>query len=233
MASMSHNLKRDYRKLAFQALEPRTMMTGNVAVSVVKGDLKITGDKGGNEVAIFQTITQGQVVPGSFFINGVNGTTINGGAGHVFTGVKRDFLIDLAGGNDTLTMGNDLTDNKFIIPRSLDLKLGDGNNVLFIKGITVSDDAKITGGVNTDKYDIRGSFGAPNVDNGLNDLTIKMGNGIGFLSLHNSLVRHDLTISTGTDTQDDVIDLSFMSIGHNATINTGAGATSWASMKLE
>ena len=140
MYAAKHNSNRTNRKLTFQTLESRQLMAGNVAVSVLNGDLKITGDVKDNDVAIVQTMQQGQVVPGSYYISGLNGTTINGASGGAyFTGVNHDFLINLTqGGNDHLAMGTNggfdpsLTNANFIVPHNLNVSFdvsGDNNQI--------------------------------------------------------------------------------------------------------
>src|SRR5262245_13037269 len=85
MSRRTNNSNRNYRTLRFQNLEERSMKAGDVAVSVsAAGDLLIQGDTEGNEVVVVQEVTQGQAVPGSFYVSGLNGTTINGGVGTYF-----------------------------------------------------------------------------------------------------------------------------------------------------
>jgi hypothetical protein len=211
------------RKLAFQALEPRAMMAGDVTVNVVNGDLVVTGDSGANEVAIFQTITDGQLIPGSFFVNGVNGTTINGGAGATFAGATRDFKIDLAGGSDRLTLGQGNHFSTFRVLGDLDIKMGNGANRVNLQGITVHDDASITTGTGGDNIQVRAIIGDPDVDGGHNDLTIKTGNGIDSAQVRHSVVRGDVLIDTGTGIEHDFVDLFQCSLNGNGTIKTGAG----------
>ena len=107
MYAAKHNSNRANRKLTFQTLESRQLMAGDVHVSVLNGDLKIEGDIKDNDVAVFQVIQQGQVVPGRFFVNGLNGTTINGGTnGFNAIGVNHDFLINMTQGGDDHSDGS-------------------------------------------------------------------------------------------------------------------------------
>src|SRR5262245_658603 len=107
MYAAKHNSNRMNRKLTFQTLQSRQLMAGNGSARVLGGDLLVKGDKLDTDVAIVQTMVQGHVVAGSYYISGLNGTTINGASGGAyFTGVNRDFLINLTqGGNDHLAMG--------------------------------------------------------------------------------------------------------------------------------
>src|SRR5207237_910140 len=78
---------------AFETLENRYMLSGNVTVSVAKGNLVIKGDNADNQITITSTT-----------ITGNGGTTVNG----VLTPVpipvfSGDIKMDLKGGNDTAT----------------------------------------------------------------------------------------------------------------------------------
>src|SRR5262249_45868122 len=101
MYAAKHSSNRTNRKLTFQTLESRQLMAGNVSAAVINGDLVVKGDVKSNDVAIFQVMQQGQVIPGRYFITGLNGTTINNGnSGFNATGVNRDFLIKMNLGGD-------------------------------------------------------------------------------------------------------------------------------------
>ena len=72
-----------------ESLESRQMMAGDVQVNVnSSGDLMITGDTQDNNIQIIQSMQQGAVIPGQFFVRGAPNThtTINGheiGRAHV------------------------------------------------------------------------------------------------------------------------------------------------------
>lgn len=223
MARTTNNSNRKYRRLTFQALEGRAMMAGDVAVSILNGDLRVTGDSQDNEVAIVQTIQQGQPVAGSFFVGGVNGTTVNGGGGQTFTGVTRDFSINLVGGADRITLGDNVATNHFTVPNDLRIDTGSGADTLALNRITVRDDTFITTGIEADRIDISGVFGVAGVDNGQNDMTINTGDGSDVMRLVNIFVRRDLNINTGTDSGSDLIDMAIGNIGRDVNIATGAG----------
>src|SRR4051794_22360384 len=157
---------RRHRRLGFQPLEERTMMAGDaganilggkVGVIVIAGDLYVTGDAAANNVAIAQVMQNGVPVNGNYVINGLNGTTINGGTGYRATGVTRDFIIDMGGGGDSLLLGPDpnfstpTSNNKLNVPRDLHVWMGNsgtaasyfGSNTFYANGITVGHDADI------------------------------------------------------------------------------------------
>src|SRR5690349_14561883 len=73
---------------------------GNVSVSLsAAGDLVITGDVLDNDIRITET-------GDDFFIEGLNGTDINGAANVTLT-VTRDIRIHMAGGNDNVSIIGD------------------------------------------------------------------------------------------------------------------------------
>ena len=163
------------RNLAFHALEERTLMAGDVAVSVVNGDLRITGDAAANDVAVVQTMQNGVLVTGSYFVTGRNGTTINGqAAGRTFTGVTRDFNINMGGNDDRVTLGqeNDLygPNNQVKVPRDLLINVGGGNNSVLLNGLFVGVMRRFLSGNATDNIFVHASV--------QNDLTINTGGGM-------------------------------------------------------
>jgi hypothetical protein len=229
MFSAKSNSNRNYRKLSFQNLESRQLMAGNVAVSVTAaGDLLVQGDTAGNDIAIFQSVTQGQADPGRFFVGGLNGTTINGSAsGSYFEGVNHDMVINLGEGSDHVNLGDGVSDFHFNVPNDLRINMGSGNNGVAINGITVRDDATITAGSGLDTVDVHGArIGvAGGVDGGLNDFTISTGNGTDVVRMRNFFARHNLNINAGglTDLGRDLVDLAIGDVGNDINISTGGG----------
>jgi hypothetical protein len=209
------------RTLSFHPLEERTMMAGDVAVSVVNGDLKITGDPGANDIAVVQTMFQGTKVTGSYYVTGRNGTTINGTAGGKnFPGVTRDFNINMGGNDDKVTLGSE-TDlygplNKLNVPRDLIVNAGGGYNSVLLGGIDVARNATITSGNARDIIGVHAKV--------QNDLTISTGGGADEVDVWNSFVGHNLAVDTGlNNTSDVVVMLTTMNIGNDVTITTGQG----------
>jgi hypothetical protein len=238
MASTSKNSNRTNRKLTFQTLESRQLMAGDVTVAVLNGDLKITGDAKDNDVAVVQTMVQGHVVPGSYYVSGLNGTTINGASGGAyFTGVTRDFLMNLTqGGNDHLAMGTNggynpaTTNANFIVPRNLSVSLDTvGNNNLELNGITVKNNASITAGAGDNTMDIRGNFGVKTKIQSLlphGNLTIKAGGGDNHLELHNGSVLQSVNIQMGLgQTGYDSVSIVAMNVGRDLGIQSGGGGS--------
>ena len=221
------------RKLAFHSLEERTMMAGDVSVSVVNGDLRIIGDGNANDVAVIQTMQNGALVNGSYFVTGRNGTTINGratadGVHNTFTGVTRDFAIAMGGSDDHVTIGPDGPgadlygpNNKVKVPRDIIANLGGGANTLLLNGLNVARNAFISSGNGADRLFVHASV--------QNDLTINTGAGTDLVDVYNSFARHNLSIdasSNNTNTSDVTVYLTTMNVGNDVNIATGGGQDS-------
>jgi hypothetical protein len=227
---------RRHRRLGFQPLEERTMMAGdaganilggNVAVIVIAGDLYVTGDAAANNVAIAQVMQNGVPVNGNYVINGLNGTTINGGTGYRATGVTRDFIIDMGGGGDSLLLGPDpnfstpTSNDKLNVPRDLNVWMGNsgtyasyfGSNTFYANGITVGHDADIRAGyAKEDHFYVRGKF--------KNDVAIDSVADAAYITMFNSSVSNDLDMSVEGQTLafDQEFSLYNVNIGHDARI---------------
>jgi hypothetical protein len=235
MCAAKHNSNRKNRKLTFQTLESRQLMAGNVSAAVINGDLVVKGDANSNDIAIFQVMQQGQIIPGRYVISGLNGTTINHGTGGFSaTGVNRDFLVEMnLGGNDHVAIGNmnpsnpNLTNASFVVPRNLKVTLDtSGDNNLEIKGITVRNNATITAGAGDNTMNIRGTFGtkSPFTTFPHGDLTIQAGGGNDLVEVHDGSVMHDLSIKLGGGQSGvDVVDVISMKVSHNLNIHSGGG----------
>ena len=196
-----------------------------VLVSVVDGDLLVTGNGQADQVAIVQSVEDGQPVAGRYFVGGQNGTTINGQTtGQFFQNVTRDIVVNLNGNNDRLTVGNGI-DGDFIAPRDLQIDTGAGADVVNINRVTVRDDLGIITGNGSDSVSVRATIGAfPGVDSGFNALFINTGEQSDRVLVQNTSVRSGLTIATGNDTFGDIVDILFANVGDDASITTGGGS---------
>lgn len=95
------------RRLGVEDLERRALLAGDVAVSVVDGNLLINGDELDNAISIAAGATADAVLVTGLDTAGV-ATTINGAAvagGVEFTGVSGDILIRMGDGNDSVAVG--------------------------------------------------------------------------------------------------------------------------------
>src|SRR4051812_3678573 len=82
-----------------ESLETRRLLAGNVTVTDVGGVLSIIGDNKSNQVQITSDVS----VTG-YQINGLAGTTVNGGASAFFDAhfVARDVSVSMGNGDDVV-----------------------------------------------------------------------------------------------------------------------------------
>lgn len=120
------------RPVTCEMLEPRLMMSGNVAVTVHDGWLEVRGDRFANQITIDQTGLSG----GQFRVSPADAdTTINGQSqAIVFDGVG-NLRVRLGGGNDKLTLQDVTLDSSWSQVR---LNMGSGNDTLAFVNDTFS-----------------------------------------------------------------------------------------------
>ena len=134
------------RHLQFEMLELRTMLAGDVLVSVVDGDLRVTGDDQDNVLEVQQLFSSDpRAVRGgvSFQITPDADTSINrkgAGVGIVVSGVTRDVAIDMRDGRDELTV---LGANGRQI-RDLLIDTGSGPDAVSITRFSLSRDLRVS-----------------------------------------------------------------------------------------
>jgi hypothetical protein len=128
--SLSRRYQSSFRRrgrLAVENLEERRLLAVSaVIMSDANGDhLIINGDSASDEIAIVGTAN-----PGEFLISGVNGTLVNGAASDTLGGVSGSMVLDLAGGDDRITMDN------VLIARSIIFEDSGGGNDTIVLGNT-------------------------------------------------------------------------------------------------
>ena len=123
------------RRLVVETLEGRSMLAGNISVSVVDGSLTIIGDDQANGFAIEQTLTNSfRVRPKPTggeptLINGVEAVFLT------FHGVTNDINISVNGGADDVEAGWDF-DSAILIPRNLVVDGGAGADDILVNANT-------------------------------------------------------------------------------------------------
>src|SRR5437763_554022 len=127
------------RRMVVEQLEGRTLLAGNVTVSVSGGNLIVTGDNNDNAVLIQKTGPGSYTITGFDFENGAlsgrqsGPTTIRGagtdlgGDARLVTGVRGNIIVDLKTGNDSLAVGNSLDDLNALVDDCGGLGLGLGS----------------------------------------------------------------------------------------------------------
>ena len=198
------------RKLAFQQLETRALMTGNVAVVVQNHSLVITGDNKDNSIEIFQ-IGSGQYK----IINTDGTTTVNHqSTPQIFTGITGDFKIDLKGGNDVLSIDTGSGGLPTIsIPRNLNINLNNGNDVVYVSKAVVGGGLSMTGGNgNHVLYVFDSTIGNSSVNAGTNDLSFKLGSGNIVADVFNTTIQRDVNVNMSGNV---IVDLQNAKIGRD------------------
>jgi hypothetical protein len=127
------------RRLKIECLERRSLLAGNITASVVDGVLQITGDNQNNDLEITQTEfnSGGEWNGVTLNLRGRNAagditTTINGGIGGAFAGVKNGVVISLNKGDDYLQVRKDSSNRTPNLPGQVSISGGHGADDLRI-----------------------------------------------------------------------------------------------------
>lgn len=177
MARMKH--------LAFERLEDRTLMAGNVTAVVDRGYLNITGDDLGNSIVVEATATAGVYriygLPAAGSPTKINNVDMSTPGTFVeVSGVKQGVNIQLKGGDDELKFGS-AAETSIAFPRWLKIDAGTGNDTVEL-GRAGNDSTLDPVAI---AVDVR------------TDLTIRMGDGNDQLSMANTVVRKSALICMG------------------------------------
>lgn len=191
-----------------EQLESRTLLTGNVQVSLVGGNAQLTGDALSNEFEIV-------VENGSVVVRGLNGTTVNSGTA-VFT----------------------LVNGATTFPGNLTASLGAGDDIVAIgPGITFAGNVSLSGDAGTDtlralagtyngNLSLMGGDGVSSivVDGATvsRDLGVS-GRGATVVSITNSTVHGGLDAWTGLHNSPDTIVIKGTTVDRRTKIVTGQG----------
>ena len=114
----------NYRRLAFENLEDRTVMAGNVVASVAGSTLTITGDAAGNEILIAQG------PKGALVITPTN-TTVNCAMGAMSVFKVDRLVIKMNGGADNVIVGDNVVQ---VDLKALSADMGAGTDTLEVNG---------------------------------------------------------------------------------------------------
>jgi VCBS repeat-containing protein len=198
------------RFLGMEALESRSMLTGNVNAFLSGGTLHINGDSDANEIIVEQSAAN------SFTISSRDGsTTINGQSSAVtIDQVTRDLMMALNGGDDVVEMSG-TSDSVITVPGNLWVNTGSGDDQVILNAVhakqlhvdlgagadtaTVGDTSGIT---ITQQAIIMGRDGADhiNVANSQfhNYLTVDAGSGNDDITIQGSTVRKTSLVKAGS-----------------------------------
>ena len=213
---MNRKLNRN-RKLSFQQLENRALMTGNVTAVVQNHALVINGDSKGNTLQIVQ------VGNGQYTVQCWRGdvTTINGHTGpQTFSGITGDFKINLGNGDDLLSIDNGGNSTPTTVPGNLNADMGAGNNGFYLNHAKVVGSASVNAGNGN-------NYAYLDFSNVGTDCSVTMGKGSNDIFMQGTAVGRDLTLKSNVNQSGATfMDLLAGSIGRNATFQTGNGADS-------
>jgi hypothetical protein len=203
------------RKLSFQQLEDRQLMAGNVTAAMSGASLTLTGDSKDNAVLIYQPSN----AVSKYLVEGEAGTKINGKNSQTFT-VNGNISVNFKDGNDTLNVGQANPGAFTILPGSLNVVLGGGNNSFGMTGTTINGNLTLTGGAGKDQVVMdTSSIGR----GGNHDCNINLGGGSNQLIMRYTTVERDLLVYDNSGNSFDDVELFGGSVGRNASIQTGTG----------
>lgn len=177
------------RRFQLESLEPKQMLAGDVAVSVVNGTLFVQGDELDNQIAI----TSGET-PGSYVIRGLAGTNVSMDDG--------DSPTDAAATQQVVVNG---------VRHGIHARMGEGDDVVHLNDLQTRGNVTIATGEGSDivrvgrgpnlpemSDDDRVPLAEPSVAIGGN-LLIRTGNGDDTVVVDHTVGRGRLAISTGAD----------------------------------
>jgi VCBS repeat-containing protein len=215
---------------AIEHLEDRTLLSGNVLVSLGgNGVLTIRGDQSANSIAIQQTSSGVQVSSGDSGATEINGST------NPFTASStvKSIRIQMKAGDNTIQIG-DPSGTQLSLTGSLTISATSGNNTISIANAQIGKGLSITAGKGNNNIVI-GSTTSTSGGNPLTDvnlgavtvggtLSVSTGSGSDSVALVNVSVSGKTSLHTGSGGDD----LALMTndgatISKSLSINTGSG----------
>lgn len=142
----------DHRDLDFgvESLESRLLLAGNInAVVTVGGDLRVNGDSASNDVVIHATGTAGEL-----YLEGRNGTTVNGQSSITLNGISDDIRVRLRGGDDQILLTGALDDGSTAsainFVDDVIVNSGGGDDIVYIDGVVDAGHISVVTGAGDD-----------------------------------------------------------------------------------
>ncbi len=191
------NARTQTRKLAFEQVENREMMAGNVSAAIWGNELVIVGDNQSNQIEVTE-------IGNNFVqIKATDGTTVNGAASAYFYNPSDNVNAYMNGGNDRLLMmstaGRTTTFNKTYID------MGSGSDYLGLWGTAIFGQATLITGadwenesdtIDAGKHPFNPSFHSANF---WSNLDIRTGGGDDYVTMReNTNVYGNLSVLTGS-----------------------------------
>jgi hypothetical protein len=198
------------RTLRFEPLEDKTLLAGDVAVSVIHGALMITGDELGNQIAV----SSGEE-PGEYLIRGLDGTMLHsaddGDAGDselLVTGVRLGIHIDLKEGDDAVAISAARVRGNVVI------RTGAGSDQVSVGLSPVAPDPLLVEAALVDSEDLAGGVsigGSLLIHTGADNDTVRLGG------------HPEGNPELSDDSTEEGIDPSTLRVGRNLVVGLGAG----------
>ena len=211
--SQTRNVRRPTHVLAFEKLDAKMLMAGNVASTFVQGTLELVGDTSNNSVYVSGN-------GGNVVVRGL-GTKINGRDFRSFSGVNKVFFSD-SGGNDVFIAVNlELSGDLLMFPDSeatgnADLQPA-GNDVLTLTSVKVGGSIDIR----TEPQELMGVSPATSA-------------GADVVTMYDIVAGNGFNVTTGgfggtRGNKNDVININKLRVNRNnpaqeTQINTGGGS---------
>ncbi len=171
------------------AWAPSAQAAGNVELRVEHGNAIITGDEGDNNIIVIQACCQTVIVTGRAE------TTVNGSSGRSeVEGVTHDIDIKMKGGDDFVRV--EVVPGFPGIPRDLKIDTGQGEDIIELLGVTVTNNTRIETGDGNDIIFIDGVL-SPNgfsQSDFAGKFTLKSGSGDDLLEFHHTVFRSDVDV---------------------------------------
>lgn len=200
-------IRKQNNRYAYQVLEPRKMLAGDVTATVNDGLLQIIGDAEGNEI-----IVAGRP-DGTATVFAIGDTTINGSSDPFVVSTSLDDVdVQLNQGDDNATIqglvlsqslrvrtnaGDDTTFVHHIEVQRFEQFAGDGNDTLEFNNVYSLGSILISGENNDDVVSITNMAAGTNA-------TLQTGNGVDTVAIDNLGVKNTINLNTG-DAGDQVI----------------------------
>lgn len=246
MASKNHAAMQPvqmHEQVAFEPIEPRLLLDGNVMAEVVNGDLRIEGDYLNNEIVIYQ-VEQGQPeftneVGYDFIIESKDGTTlINGQLTYFLEGVTGDLRARMGKGNDVVDI------KRSHLPGDVKIDGYKGDDALWINDSTIDGNLRFSNRdgfatVKIDEVDVGEDVYIRNKGEG-SEYALKSTTIEGYLKIRNcdggskiDLIKLHVGDKTYINNKDgsDKLSITFSKFADDVNINTGKDS-SWMFINL-
>jgi hypothetical protein len=219
--------RKQNNRYAYQVLEPRKMLAGDVTATVNDGLLQIIGDAEGNEI-----IVAGRP-DGTATVFPIGDTTINGSTDpFVVSTTLDDVDVQLNAGDDNATIQG------LVLSQSLRVRTNVGDDTTFVHHIEVQRFEQFSGdGDDTLEFNNVYSRGSILISSENNDdvvsitnmaagtnATVETGNGVDTVAIDNLGVKDNINLNTG-GANDQVI-MTGLVYGYRANLILGEGSDS-------